>query len=117
MLHVLINSKSVNIIFSRRKKNDDTCGKLEVGSPSFVKYLGSVYLSAIEAIVVCGYTTKFKGNSLSLPVNQQKCYIYYKNYPEWHPVTLFENNVFFEGAFVPWHNKLGIVYFVATKTI
>jgi len=90
----------------RRKKNDDTCGKLEVGSPSFVKYLGSVYLSAIEAIVVCGYTTKFKGNSLSLPVNQQKCYIYYKNYPEWHPVTLFENNVFFEGAFVPWHNKL-----------
>ena len=33
MLHVLIKSKDVNIIISRRKKNDDTCGKLEVGSP------------------------------------------------------------------------------------
>ena len=77
---------------------------MEQSAPRFVAYLGSVHLAAIEAVVVCGYTSR---RGTSGPVLQQSCYLYYRHWADWHPLTLYENTVFFEGAFVPWYNRLG----------
>ena len=94
-----------------RRKHEDSCSRLEQESPSFVKYLGSVYLAAIDAIVVCGYTVRYKGGTYSapVPVSQQSCSIYYKHWASWHQIIMYENNVFYDGAFIPWHNRLGKV--------
>lgn len=46
-------------------------------------------------------------SSFTPPVLQQVCHIYHKHLGEWTRVILYENNVFYEGAFIPWHDRLG----------
>ena len=46
-------------------------------------------------------------SSFTPPVLQQVCHIYHRHLGEWTRVILYENNVFYEGAFIPWHDRLG----------
>jgi len=63
----------------------------------------------VEAMVVCGYSSRTDSRSHSSftpPVLQQVCHIYHRHLGEWTRVILYENNVFYEGAFIPWHDRL-----------
>jgi len=87
----------------RRKKHETTCTSLETEGPSLTKYLGNAFLPGIDGVVSCGYEEKEDGK------REQTCYIFYRNRGYWHRVLIFRDRVMFEGASLPWHDKLVIV--------
>ena len=64
-IHIRYYVLSINTVYYsfplhyfRNKKHEETCRGLEQSAPRFVAHLGSVHLAAIEAVVVCGYTSR-----------------------------------------------------------
>jgi len=95
------------IIGKRRKGRDEGCQKLESWAPHFTRFIGTAFLSTIDAIVSCGYTHVYEDPSNSFDnYPMTSCFVYYKFWNEWQHVNVIEKVGFYEGSYFSWQNRL-----------
>ena len=104
------NCININKSFFFRKGRDEGCQKLESWAPHFTKFIGTAFLSTIDAIVSCGYTHIYPrsddpSNSFD-DYPMTSCFVYYKYWNEWQHVNVIEKVGFYEGSYFSWQNRL-----------
>ena len=101
-LHIQTEKMLIYVFF--RKGRDEGCQKLESWAPHFTRFIGTAFLSTIDAIVSCGYTQDPSNSFDNYPMTS--CFVYYKFWNEWQHVNVIEKVGFYEGSYFSWQNRL-----------